>query len=109
MLRACPVVAIAVAFETLLTDMHLRDVAERIERRLGICLKGVPGATAYERAVLSLCHARGEIAHSGSLGQQAKIVPAQAAFVRCFHMLISRLEGSIPVTNKPIRDLLQDV
>lgn len=103
------VVAIAVAFETLLTDAYQKGVAERIERRLGICLKGVPGVSAYKQAVLALYHARSEIVHSGSLGQQANLVAAQAAFARCFHTLVSRLQGWAPVANEPIRDLLQDV
>lgn len=103
------VVAIAVAFETLLTDTYQRGVAERIERRLGICLKGLPGVTAYKDAVLALYHARSEVVHSGSLGQQANLITAQAAFARCFHMLVSRLEGWVPVANEPIRNLLQDV
>lgn len=103
------VVAIAVAFETLLTDAYQRGVADRIERRLGLCLKGVPGVDSYKQAVLALYHARSEIVHNGSLGQQANLVAAQAAFARCFHMLISRLEGWTPVANEPIRDLLNDI
>ena len=102
------VVAIAVAFETLLTDAYQRGVADRIERRLGLCLKGVPGVGSYKQAVLALYHARSEIVHSGSLGQQANLVAAQAAFARCFHMLISRLDGWTPVADEPIRDLLND-
>ncbi|MGL4528800.1 MAG: hypothetical protein ACRCUC_17655 [Aestuariivirga sp.] len=103
------VVAIAVAFETLLTDSYQKGVADRIERRLGICLKGVPGVRAYKQAVLALYYARSEIVHSGSLGQQANLVAAQAAFARCFHVLVSRLHGWTPVANEPIRDLLHDV
>ncbi|MER8383221.1 hypothetical protein [Mesorhizobium sp. M1405] len=103
------VVAIAVAFETLLTDTYQRGVAERIERRLGICLKGVPGVGGYEQAVLAIYHARSEIVHSGSLGQQANIIAAQAAFARCFCALVSRLAGWTPTPDEPIRDLLQDV
>lgn len=103
------VVAIAVAFETLLTDTYQKGVADRIERRLGLCLKGVPGAATYKQAVLALYHARSEIVHSGSLGQQANIAAAQAAFARCFHMLVSRLQGWTPVPDEPIRNLLQDV
>jgi hypothetical protein len=102
------VVAIAVAFETLLTDAYQRGVADRIERRLGLCLKGVPGVGSYKKAVLALYQARSEIVHSGSLGQQANLVAAQAAFARCFHMLISRLEGWTPVADEPIRNLLND-
>lgn len=103
------VVAIAVAFETLLTDSYQKGVADRIERRLGICLKGVPGVRTYKDAVLALYHARSEIVHSGSMGQQANLVAAQAAFARCFQMLVARLAGWKPVPNEPIRDLLKDI
>lgn len=103
------VVAIAVAFETLLTDSYQKGVAERIERRLGLCLKGVPGVAAYRQAVLALYHARSEIVHSGSLGQQANIISAQAAFARCFCSLVSRLQAWTPVANEPVRDLLHDI
>jgi len=103
------VVAIAVAFETLLTDTYQRGVADRIERRLGLCLKGVPDVRTYKQAVLALYHARSEIVHSGSLGQRANIVAAQAAFARCFCSLVARLQGWTPVPSEPIRDLLKDI
>jgi hypothetical protein len=102
------IVALAVAFETLLTDTYQKGVADRIERRLGICLKGVPGVGAYKQAVLAIYHARSEIVHSGSLAQQANIIAAQAAFARCFHMLVSRLAGWTATPDEPIRNLLQD-
>lgn len=103
------VVAIAVAFETLLTDTYQKGVADRIERRLGLCLKGVPDVRTYKQAVLALYHARSEIVHSGSLGQRANIVAAQAAFARCFYLLVARLRGWTPVPDEPVRDLLQDI
>lgn len=103
------VVAIAVAFETLLTDTYQIGVADRIERRVGLCLKGVRGVDDYKKAVLALYHARSEIVHSGSLGQQANLVVGQAAFARCFIVLVSRLDGWTPVANAPIRDLLKDI
>lgn len=103
------VVAIAVAFETLLTDQYSPGVAERLARRLRICLKGVRNVAAYEAAIVAIYHARSEIVHTGSLGQQANIVAAQAAFAHCFHRLISRMNGWTPTSNEPIRDLLQDV
>ncbi|CAN7264559.1 hypothetical protein [Mesorhizobium caraganae] len=102
------VVAMAVAFETLLTDSYQPGVAERMERRLGICLKGVPGVGAYKEAVLAIYYARSEIVHNGSLGQQANIVTGQAAFARCFCALVSRLPGWVLPANEPIRDLLKD-
>ncbi|ANG98556.1 hypothetical protein A8A54_15405 [Brucella pseudogrignonensis] len=102
------IVAIAVAFETLLTDNYQRGIADRIGRRIGLCLKGVPGVESYKQAVITLYDARSEIVHNGALSQQANLVAAQAAFARCFYRLISRLDGWTPVVNEPIRDILQD-
>lgn len=102
------IVALAVAFETLLTDQYARGVDKRIMRRLGICLAGVPGIRAYKRAVLEVYYARGSIVHTGSLGQAANIATAQAAFALCFCNLVSRIPAWTPVPNEPMRSLLGD-
>ncbi|WP_204307099.1 HEPN domain-containing protein, partial [Klebsiella aerogenes] len=46
------IVALAVAFETLLTDQYAPAIAERLRRRIGICIKGVPGVANYQASVL---------------------------------------------------------
>lgn len=103
------VVAIAVAFETLLTDHYAKGITDRLQRRVGICLKGVPGVTAYREAVVAVYKARSEIVHSGSLGMEANIVVARAAFARCFCALVARSKGWTPPAGSPIRNLLHDI
>jgi len=102
------IVALAVALETLLTDHYQEGVSTRIQRRVGICMKGVPGVNAYKQSVLEIYYARSEIVHTGELGQQTNLVRAQAAFARCFCNIASRLVGWVPTSNDPMRDLLKD-
>lgn len=102
------VVALAVAFETLLTDSYGKGVADRISRRVGLCLKGAPGVARHRDAVLAIYYARSEIVHTGSLGQAANIVVAQAVFARCFHAIAGRLSLLADGSAEPIRDLLGD-
>ncbi|WP_217510354.1 HEPN domain-containing protein [Sulfitobacter sp. NAS-14.1] len=106
--EADAVVSLAVAFETLLTDCYKRGVADHIERRVGICLKGVPKVGSYKRSVKAIYYARSEIVHSGSLGQAVNLARARVAFSLCFCEVAQRLEKWTPVANEPIRDLLDD-
>jgi hypothetical protein len=102
------VVALAVAFETLLTDSYQPGVADRIIRRVGICLKGFPGVDEYKRSVLEVYYARGSIVHTGELGQTANVTKAQGAFARCFCSIASRLASWTPTANDPMMNLLGD-
>ncbi|WP_271574212.1 HEPN domain-containing protein [Bradyrhizobium sp. CCBAU 11361] len=102
------IVAIAVAFETLLTDSYQQGVAERIIRRVGICLRGFPGVAEYKQSVREVYYARGSIVHTGELGQTANVVKAQAAFARCFCSIASRIASWIPTAAEPMRNLLGD-
>lgn len=103
------VVAVAIAFETLLTDHYSSGISERLQRRLGICLKGVPGVVAYREAVVAIYKARSDIVHSRSAGMKANLVTARAAFARCFCALVARSQGWTPPADKPIQSLLQDI
>lgn len=102
------IVALAVAFETLFTDHYGKGVADRIRRRVGICLKNVPGVAAYADSVVAIYYARSEIVHSGALGQATNIVRARAAFARCFCSIAKRLATWTPTSHEPMRDLLGD-
>lgn len=102
------IVALAVAFETLLTDHYQPGVADRISRRVGICLKGFPGVATYKQSVIEIYYARGSIVHTGELGQQANITKAQAASARCFCSVASRLASWTPTPSEPMRSLLGD-
>lgn len=102
------VVALAVAFETLLTDFYAKGVSARIERRVGICLKGIPGIRDYKSSVMSVFHARGEIVHSGDFTKRADIRRAQAAFARCFCAVAGRLPSLTGAPQEPMRQILAD-
>ena len=102
------VVSLAVAFETLLTDHYKRGVVEHIERRVGICLKGVKGVSKYKASVKEIYYGRSEIVHSGSLDQSVNIAQARVAFALCFCAVSDRLATWAPVDNEPLRDLLND-
>lgn len=103
------IVALAVAFETLLTDAYANGVAERITRRLRICLKGRRGRGAYESSVLAIYYARSEIVHTGGIGHQTDLRKAQAAFALCFCDVASRLGNLTNSMANPMRELLGDV
>jgi len=103
------VVALAVAFETLLTDAYARGVAERVKRRLRICLKGRRGIDDYIDAVNSIMEARGEIVHNGSTVKEAEIIKAQAAFALCFEDVAGRLPNLGNNLDRPVGRVLGDV
>ncbi|SEM24777.1 hypothetical protein SAMN05443999_1175 [Roseovarius azorensis] len=103
------VVALAVAFETLLTDAYARGVAERVKRRLRICLKGRRGIDEYIDAVNSVMEARGEIVHNGSTVKEAEIIKAQAAFALCFEDVAGRLPNLGNNLDRPVGRVLGDV
>lgn len=102
------VVALAVAFETLLTDSFAKGTDSRLERRVGICLKGKQGISSAKKAVVKIVHHRNEILHTGSTSQEADIEKAQAVFARCFIDLVTRLPNLPTKSEKPISDILGD-
>jgi hypothetical protein len=102
------IVALAVAFETLLTDHYAPGSAARIERRVGICLNDYPNVELHKSSVLAVYHARSEIVHTGDGGHETKIHRAQAAFAKCFYHVASRLDRLERTMVDPIRELLGD-
>ncbi|MEH3128289.1 hypothetical protein [Agrobacterium cavarae] len=102
------VVALAVAFETLLTDHYAPGGAKRIQRRVGICLKGDPRVEAYKDSVLAIYHARSKIVHTGDAKVEGDIAVAQAAFAKVFLHVASLLRNLSRGMNDPIRELLGD-
>lgn len=103
------VVALAVAFETLLTDAYANGVRDRIERRTRICLRGKHGVSAYVAATLSVMEARGAIVHNGSTTKIADIIKAQAAFALCFVDLVDRLPNLAQTLDQPVARILGDL
>jgi hypothetical protein len=102
------VVALAVALETLLTDQYGSGIEKRLRRRVGICLKGVPGVVAYQDSVVAIYRARSEIVHTGAPDHATDIQRAQVAFTRCFCEVAKRLEDWIPTADNAMGNLLKD-
>lgn len=101
------VVALAVAFETLLTDHYARGVIERVTQRIGICLKGRKGLKAYQDAVVSVMRARGEVVHNGFSADKTDVARARAAFALCV-IAVSRQLGALPrESDAPIAHILK--
>jgi hypothetical protein len=102
------IVALAVAFETLLTDHYAPGSVARLERRVGICLATRPDVRQYQDSVIAVHKARSEIVHTGDGGCETEIRRAQAAFALCFLEVASRLDRLDRTMSDPIRDLLGD-
>ena len=103
------IVALAVAFETLLTDQYAPAIAERLRRRIGICMKGVPGLASYQDSVEAIYYARSSIVHTGEPDHSVDIHRGQVAFTRCFCAIADRLTAWVPTANNAMGDLLGDV
>lgn len=102
------IVALAVAFETLLTDQYSSGIAKRLRRRVGICMKGVPGLATYQDSVEAIYYARSSIVHTGETDHAADIHRAQVAFTRCVCAIAGRLPTWTPKANNAMADLLGD-
>lgn len=102
------VVALAIAFETLLTDYYSGGVRDRVRRRVAICLKGRQGVSQYVEAVTAIMEARGAIVHNGSTARRADRTGAQAAFVYCFKSVVDRLPNLGHGLEQPVAELLGD-
>ncbi|QBF31859.1 HEPN domain-containing protein [Thalassococcus sp. S3] len=102
------IVALAVAFETLLTDQYAPNIAKRLSRRVGICMKGVPGVDAYQSSVEAIYYARSSIVHTGEPDHAVDIQRARVAFARCICTIADRLVSWTPTPNNSMGDLLGD-
>lgn len=102
------IVALTVALETLLTDQYAPGIAKRLARRVGICMKGVPGVSRYRESVETIYYARSSIVHSGAADQSADIGRAHVAFARCFCKIASLLGNGVPAGGNVMADLLGD-
>lgn len=102
------IVALAVAFETLLTDQYAPAIAERLRRRIGICMRGVPGLASYQASVAAIYYARSSIVHTGEPDHTIDIHRGQVAFTRCFCAIAERLTTWVPTANNAMADLLGD-
>ena len=61
------IIALAVAFESMLTDSYVAGVGDRIRNRVRRCLVGVPGTKRFQSAVANLYKRRSETLHQGDV------------------------------------------
>lgn len=101
-------IALAIAFETLLTDHYALKSTERILRRVRICLRGVNGTRRLRGAVGQLFDCRGAIVHQGSAPAFSELEMARRAYVYCIQHVVSRLPHLPRESGKPIADILGD-
>jgi hypothetical protein len=96
------VVALAIAFETLLTDFYSKGGTKVLIDRARACLKGVRGVNQMRASVEELFSARGAIVHVGSAEVPASIWLSRRTYVMCFKEVIGRLEGHGKLPENPI-------
>ena len=75
----------------ILTDHYSGGVTRRLERRLGLVLRGVQGRAGYEAAFSELYAARGDLVHAGTEATGLELQLAQQAFVRAFCVIAPRI------------------
>lgn len=101
------VIALAVAFETLLTDSYSGGVTARIRRRVVVCLNssGMPASciTAVER----LFDARGKFVHSGFGPEDIDLREARLAYLACLNIVAGLAQGAT-LSDPVIGSLLGD-
>ena len=100
------IVALSVAFESMLTDSYATGVGDRIRDRVRRCLVGVEGTKRYQCAVERLYKRRSETLHQGVRVAFEEMQVAREAYVLCLQKIVSKL-GRVPATSSaPIADLL---
>ena len=100
------IVALSVAFESMLTDSYAAGVGGRIRDRVRRCLVGVRGTMRYQCAVENLYKRRSETLHEGVRVTFEEMQVAREAYVLCLERLVSKL-GRLPQSSAaPIADLL---
>ncbi len=100
--RSENIVALAIAFETLLVDFYARGITGRVHTRIQTCLAGKRGRGAMCDAVENLFVNRGKILHAGEAPQMNDIWLARKAYVLCFIHISQRLMTLDPKTKNPL-------
>jgi len=100
------IIALAVAFETLLTDSYAPGVIKRIRDRVRRCLVGVRGTRKYQSAVYDLYACRSRAVHQGVTVIFDDMELAREAYVLCFQAVVSRLNRLPGASTAPIDELL---
>jgi len=103
------IVALAIAFEILVTDYYADNLKKRIARRVKLALRGVRGTTELQKAVADLFGARGAIVHGGYPPDEIDIRVGRRAYALAFLGLVEKLPADkVPKSEMPIADLLGD-
>jgi hypothetical protein len=84
------VVAMAVAFEALLSDGYSRGITNRIVDRAKECLKGQPNFDQLIKSISTLFAQRGAIVHRGELQEDINLRECRIAYSQCFSELVRR-------------------
>jgi hypothetical protein len=104
------VVAIAIAFETLLTDGYQRGgVKGRVARRVPLCLSAEPDAASLSSHVQKLMERRGNVVHEGASDIEVDLNAVRRAYVLCFLAVMARLSAVNEGASQPVGDILGDV
>jgi hypothetical protein len=102
------VVALAIAFETLLMDYYSRGVTKQLLSRVKVCLKGKRGVTVMCDAINELFVNRGKIVHAGEIPDVPNIWIARKAYIYCFIYVMQRLKILGHDINDPLRAMFSD-
>jgi hypothetical protein len=101
-------VALSTAFEMLLTDSYAPGVTRRLERRLGLVLRGIVGRRGYERAFADIYDARGDLVHAGTDPIDLDLHTARQAFVHAFCVVALRIARLHTRERSPMTVLTRD-
>jgi hypothetical protein len=102
------IISLTIAFETLLTDCYSPGVADRIAERVGILVKGIPGARKMKSAVKDLYNARNESVHTGTTDIVLDWPACRRAFTHSLINLCKRLKKLPKTSSAPIGDVLNN-
>lgn len=103
-------VALATAFEMLLTDSYAPGIGDRLERRAASLLRGRRGKRTLVSSIGALYEHRSGVVHGGRPADTVDLRTARKAFTLAFAELSRRLDvpGLPPVSSSPVGDLTDD-
>lgn len=99
------VVAMAVAFEALLSDGYSNGITKTILDRAEVCLKKRRAPAALLPALNVLFDRRGAIVHKGEAKTELDLRESQRAFAHCFVEVVRRAEAATPSKTLEVADL----
>lgn len=99
------VVAMAVAFEALLSDGYSKGITATIIARANICLKTQRGSPTLIQAVSTLFEWRGSIVHKGQGPSGINLRYSRRAFALCFIEVMKRVVAATPTATLVTADL----